>query len=198
MCPAQSGVARRALAYAQPYYDAIDAAHAYAGLGGGMAEGTFYGNFTAFAQTLTAEALYTAAGVDDAYTRSPFYLARLRYAIHASWPGYLTNQYRVQHPPARAGLRRCAPRAHRIGAVPPRHGPAARQAFPRDAGRARGVLGREPRRNLEALHPRVVALRRAVLVRGRAAGELPTALAYREPSLGQVFARSDWSTTPPG
>ncbi len=55
--PEQAGVARRALAYAQPYYDAINAAHAYAGLGGGMAEGTFYGNFTAFAQTLTAEAL---------------------------------------------------------------------------------------------------------------------------------------------
>ena len=79
-------VAQRALAYAQPYEDAIISAHAYAGLGGGMAEGTFYGNFTAFAQTLTAEALYTGAGVQDAYTRSPFYAARLRYALHASWP----------------------------------------------------------------------------------------------------------------
>ena len=91
--PAQSGIAQRALAYAEPYHAAILAAHTYAGLGGGMAEGTFYGNFTAFAQTLTAEALYTAAGVQGAYTRSPFYAARLRYATHASWPGYLTNQF---------------------------------------------------------------------------------------------------------
>ena len=82
--PAHSGAAQRALAYAQPYYDAILAAHAYAGLGGGMAEGTFYGNFTAWAQTLTAEALYTGAGVQDAFTRTPFYAARLRYATHAS------------------------------------------------------------------------------------------------------------------
>jgi hypothetical protein len=91
--PAQSGIAQRALAYAEPYHAANLAAHTYAGLGGGMAEGTFYGNFTAFAQTLTAEALYTAAGVQGAYTRSPFYAARLRYATHASWPGYLTNQF---------------------------------------------------------------------------------------------------------
>jgi hypothetical protein len=91
--PEQNGIAQRTLAYLQPYYNAIIAAHAYAGAGGGMTEGTFYGNFTAFAQTLTAEALYTAAGVQDAYTRTPFYSARLRYATHASWPGFLTNQF---------------------------------------------------------------------------------------------------------
>ncbi len=57
--PGHEDTSRRALSHAQPYYEAIIAAHAYAGTGGGMAEGTFYGNFTAWAQTLVAEALYT-------------------------------------------------------------------------------------------------------------------------------------------
>ena len=92
--PGHEDAGRRALAHAQPYYEAMTAAHAYAGAGGGMAEGTFYGNFTAWAQTLVAEALYTGAGVPDAYTRTPFYLARLQ-ATRPSRPGraILTNQF---------------------------------------------------------------------------------------------------------
>ena len=76
---------------------------------------------------------------------------------------------RLQRAPARAGLRRCAAWAHRFGPLPPRHRPAARQALPEHAGGPRGVLGGEPRRDVPALHSRVVALRRAVLVSRRAA-----------------------------
>lgn len=54
--------ARKALDHAMPYYEEILQAHATAGLGGGMAEGTFYGNFTAWSQAMAAELLYTAAG----------------------------------------------------------------------------------------------------------------------------------------
>ena len=190
--PAQSGIAQRALAYAQPYHAAILAAHTYAGLGGGMAEGTFYGNFTAFAQTLTAEALYTAAGVQDAYTRSPFYAARLRYATHASWPGYLTNQfgYNVHQLAPVFGDARRGPTGsalyHRgtvllLGKRFP-NTPAAREAY--------WAVNRA-----ETSRPyiREWSLYDVLFWSPDVQPTPPSALSYREPSLGQVFARSDWT-----
>jgi hypothetical protein len=190
--PAQSGIAQRALAHAQPYYAAITAAHTYAGLGGGMAEGTFYGNFTAFAQTLTAEALYTAAGMKDAYTRSPFYAARLQYATHASWPGYLTNQfgYNVHQLAPVFGDARRGPTGsalyHRatvllLGKRFP-HTPAAREAY--------WAVNRA-----ETSRPyiREWSLYDVLFWSPDVQPTPPSALAYREPSLGQVFARSDWT-----
>jgi hypothetical protein len=190
--PEQSGVARRALVYAQPYYDAINAAHAYAGLGGGMAEGTFYGNFTAFAQTLTAEALYTAAGVQDAYTRSPFYLARLRYAIHASWPGYLTNQYGYN--------------VHQLAPVfgDARRGPTGSALYHRatvlllgkrfpETAAAREAYWAVNRAETSRPYTREWSLYDVLFWSPDVPPAAPSALSYREPSLGQVFARSDWS-----
>ena len=190
--PAQSGIAQRALAYAEPYHAAILAAHTYAGLGGGMAEGTFYGNFTAFAQTLTAEALYTAAGVQGAYTRSPFYAARLRYATHASWPGYLTNQfgYNVHQLAPVFGDARRGPTGsalyHRgtvllLGKRFP-NTPAAREAY--------WAVNRA-----ETSRPyiREWSLYDVLFWSPDVQPTPPSALAYREPSLGQVFARSDWT-----
>ena len=149
-----------------------------------MAEGTFYGNFTAFAQTLTAEALYTAAGVQDAYTRSPFYAGAPALRHPRELAGLPHEPVRLQRAPARAGLRRRAARAHRFGPVPPRDRPAARQAVPEHAGCPRGVLGGEPRRDVPALRSRVVALRRAVLVSRRAA----------DASVGARVSRADART----
>ena len=190
--PEYAGVAQRALAYAHPYYEAINAAHAYAGLGGGMAEGTFYGNFTAFAQTLTAEALFTGAGVQDAYTRSPFYAARLRYAIHASWPGYLTNQfgYNVHQLAPIFGDARRGPTGsalyHRgtvllLGKRFP-NTPAAREAY--------WVVNRA---ETSKAYTREWSLYDVLFWSPDVHPAPPTALSYQEPSLGQVFARSDWS-----
>jgi hypothetical protein len=70
--PGHKATAEKILSYIEPYYRAMVAAHAYAGMGGGMAEGTYYGNFTAFAQTMIAEVLYTGAGIRNAFTRTPF------------------------------------------------------------------------------------------------------------------------------
>jgi hypothetical protein len=189
--PAQSGIAQRALAYAQPYHDAIAAAHTYAGLGGGMAEGTFYGNFTAFAQTLTAEALYTAGGVRDAYTRSPFYAARLRYATHASWPGYLTNQFGYN--------------VHQLAPVfgDARRGPTGSALYHRatvlllgkrfsSTPAAREAYWSVNRAETSRPYIREWSLYDVLFWSPDVQPTPPTALAYREPSLGQVFARSDW------
>jgi len=190
--PEQSGVAQRALAYAQPYEDAINAAHMYAGLGGGMAEGTFYGNFTAFAQTLTAEALYTGAGVQDAYTRSPFYAARLRYATHASWPGYLTNQfgYNVHQLAPVFGDARRGPTGsalyHRATVL------LLGKRFPNTAA-AREAYWAVNRPETSKPYTREWSLYDVLFWSPDVQPAQPSALAYHEPSLGQVFARSDWS-----
>jgi hypothetical protein len=190
--PGHQATAEKTLSYIEPYYGAMMAAHAYAGIGGGMTEGTFYGNFTAFAQTLIAEALYTGAGIRNAYTRTPFYAARLRYAIHASWPGYLTNQFRFN--------------AHQLAPVfgDARRGPTGSALYHRATVL---LLGKR--------FPRTAAAREAYFVVNRdetsrsytpewglydvlfwspaVTPAAPAALTYREPSLGQVFSRSDWS-----
>jgi len=190
--PEQNGIAQRALAYLQPFYNAIIAAHAYAGAGGGMAEGTFYGNFTAFAQTLTAEALYTAAGVQDGYTRTPFYAARLRYATHASWPGFLTNQFGYN--------------VHQLAPVfgDARRGPTGSSLYHRatvlllgkrfpGTSAAREAYWAVNRAETSKPYAREWSLYDVLFWSPEVQPAQPTALAYREPTLGQVFARSDWS-----
>jgi heparinase II/III-like protein/fungalysin/thermolysin propeptide len=190
--PMQSGVARRALGYVQPHYNAIIAAHAYAGLRGGMAEGTFYGNFTAWAQTLIAEALYTAAGVQDAYTRTPFYAARLRYAIHASWPGYLTNQfgYNVNQLAPVFGDARRGPTGsalyHRATVL------LLGKRFPNSQG-AREAYYVVNRPETSRTYVRDWSLFDVLFWSPDVQPTPPTTLSYYESSLGQVFARSDWS-----
>ena len=190
--PAHADTARRALEYARPFYDAMLQAHLYAGLGGGMAEGTFYGNFTAWGQTLVAEALFTGAGLSNAYTRSPFYAARLQYAAHAAWPGYVTNQFRFNvHQPAPVfGDARRGPTGsalyHRaivllLGKRFPGRA-AARQAY--------WVVNRE---ETSRPYTREWALFDVLFWSPEVTPEPPTALSYREPSLGQVFARSSWT-----
>jgi hypothetical protein len=90
--PGYRPAADKALAYALPFYDEILEAHQYAGADGGLGEGTFYGNMTAWSQAMVAEMLYTAAGQTEAFRRSSFFESRLRYGMHAAWPGYITNQ----------------------------------------------------------------------------------------------------------
>lgn len=184
--------AEKVLAHIEPYYSSIIAAHAYAGLGGGMAEGTFYGNFTAFAQTMIAEALYTGAGISNAYTRTPFYAARLRYAIHASWPGYLTNQFGFN--------------VHQLAPVfgDARRGPTGSaiyhratvlllgKRFPRTAA-AREAYYVVNREETSRVYSRDWSLYDLLFWSPAVTPSRPTALTYREPSLGQVFTRSDWS-----
>lgn len=184
--------ARKALTYAQPYHEAILQAHAFAGAGGGMTEGTFYGNLTAWAQVLTAEALYTGAGQQDAYTRTPFYQARLRYAIHAAWPGFLTNQFAFQ--------------THQLAPVfgDARRGPTGSALYHRATmlllGRrfpasraAREAYWAVNRPETSRTYTREWALYDVLLWSPDVKAVPPTALAYREPTLGQIFARSDWS-----
>jgi hypothetical protein len=184
--------ARKALAYVQPYHEAILRAHRYAGAGGGMAEGTFYGNLTAWAQVLTAEALYTGAGVRDAYTRSPFYAARLRYATHAGWPGYLTNQFAFN--------------AHQLAPVfgDARRGPTGSALYHRAAVLLLGKRFPTSRAAREAYwavnrpetaqtYTREWGLHDLLLWSPDVQPARPSTLSYREPTLGQVFARSDWS-----
>jgi hypothetical protein len=157
-----------------------------------MAEGTFYGNFTAFAQALTAEALYTAAGVQDAFTRTPFYAARLRYATHASWPGYLTNQYGFN--------------VHQLAPVfgDARRGPTGSALYHRatvlllgkrfsNTPAAREAYWAVNRAETSRPYTREWSLYDVLFWSPDVQPTPPTTLAYREPSLGQVFARSDWS-----
>ena len=190
--PAQNGVAQRTLLYVQPFYNAIVAAHAYAGVGGGMTEGTFYGNFTAWAQTQIAEALYTAAGVQDAYTRTPFYAARLKYATHASWPGYLTNQfgYNVHQLAPVFGDARRGPTGsamyHRATVL------LLGKRFP-GAPAAREAYWAVNRAETSKTFAREWSLFDVLFWSPEVQPAPPTALSYREVSLGQVFARSDWT-----
>ena len=190
--PAYADTARRALDHARPFYEAILRAHVHAGLGGGMAEGTFYGNFTAWSQTLLAEALFTGAGLRDAYTRTPFYAARLQYATHAGWPGYLTNQFRFN--------------VHQLAPVfgDARRGPTGSALYHRATvlllakrfpGRAAAreaywVVNRE---ETSKPYTREWALYDVLFWSPDIQPQQPTALAYHEPSLGQVFARSAWT-----
>jgi hypothetical protein len=184
--------ARKALAYVEPYLTSILDAHRYAGAGGGMAEGTFYGNLTAWAQVLTAEALYTGAGVRDAYTRSPFYLARLRYATHAGWPGYLTNQFGFD--------------THQLAPVfgDARRGPTGSALYHRAAALLLGKRFPTSRAAREAYwvinrpetartYTREWALYDLLLPSVDVRPLRPVASSYHEPTLGQIFARSDWS-----
>jgi hypothetical protein len=190
--PGHEEAARRALSHAQPYYEAMLAAHTYAGAGGGMAEGTFYGNFTAWSQTLVAEALYTGAGVADAYTRTPFYLARLGYAIFAAWPGYTTNQFGFD--------------VHQLAPVfgDARRGPTGSALYHRatvlllgkrfaDTPAARAAYWVVNREETSKTYTAEWALYDLLLWSPAVTPERPTELAYREATLGQVFARSDWS-----
>jgi hypothetical protein len=184
--------ARKALAYVQPYDEAILRAHTYAGAGGGMPEGTFYGSLTAWAQVLTAEALYTGAGLRDAYTRSPFYLGRLRYATHAGWPGYVTNQFNFNvHQPAPVfGDARRGPTGaalyHRAAVL------LLGKRFPnsRPAREAYWVVNRP---ETAQTYTREWALHDLLLWSSEVQPAQPATLSYREPTLGHVFARSDWS-----
>jgi len=182
----------QALSHAQPYYEAMIAAHAYAGAGGGMTEGTFYGNFTAWAQTLVAEALFTGAGVADAYTRSPFYQARLRYATHAAWPGYLTNQfgYNIHQLAPVFGDARRGPTGsglyHRATTL------LLGKRFPNSSA-ARAAYWTVNRSETSRTYIAEWSLYDVLCWSPQVTPERPTELAYREPSLGQVFARSDWS-----
>jgi hypothetical protein len=185
-------VARKALDHATPYYEEMLQAHAYAGLGGGMAEGTFYGNFTAWSQVVAAELLFTAAGDAAAYTRSPFYTARLQYAIFASWPGVLSNSSNQ--------------RVHQLAPVfgDARRGPTGsalyhratvlllgkRLASTRAAAEAYWAVNRpEVDRTFTAEWSLYDVLFWSPDVQPAA----PTELGYREQTLGQVFGRSDWT-----
>jgi hypothetical protein len=190
--PGLEGTGRKALGYALPHYNAILAAHTYAGAGGGLAEGTFYGNFTAWGQILATEALYTGAGIGDAYSRSPFFHARLRYATHAAWPGYLTNQFAFN--------------VHQLAPVfgDARRGPTGSalyhraivlllgKRFPGSAA-AREAYWAVNRDETSRTYTREWALFDLLYWSPDVRREPPTALTYREPTLGQIFARSDWT-----
>jgi hypothetical protein len=186
------GTARKALGYALPHYNAILAAHTYAGAGGGLTEGTYYGNFTAWGQVLVTEALFTGAGIGDAYARSPFFQARLRYATHAAWPGYLTNQFGFN--------------VHQLAPVfgDARRGPTGSalyhravvlllgKRFPGSAA-AREAYWAINRDETSRTYTREWALFDLLYWSPDVRRERPASLAYREPTLGQIFARSDWS-----
>ena len=190
--PGFEATGRKALAHARPYYESMLAAHQYAGGGGGMTEGTFYGSFTAWAQVLTAEALFTGAGLRSAYARSPFYEARLRYVTHAAWPGYVTNQFgfNMHHLAPIFGDARRGPTGaalyHRatvllLGKRFP-GSPAARQAY--------WAANRE---ETSRTFSREWAIFDVLYWSPEVRREPPAALSYREQTLGQVFARSDWT-----
>ena len=190
--PGFESTARKALDYASPYYHAMLAAHAYAGAGGGMTEGTFYGNFTAWGQVLATEALYTAAGVRDAFTRTPFFEGRLRYAAHAAWPGYLTNQFGFD--------------VHQLAPVfgDARRGPTGSAFYHRAVVLVLGkrLAGSAAAREAYWVVNRDETSRTSSEEWGlfdllywspEVRRERPAALSYREPTLGQVFVRSDWT-----
>jgi len=190
--PGFGATARRAIDHALVYYEDILRAHAHAGAGGGMAEGTFYGNFTAWSQVIAAELLYTAAGDSAAYTRSPFYAGRLRYALFGSWPGYVTNQFN-----------------HRVHQLAPvfgdaRRGPTGSALYHRAIVLLLGKrLAQTPaathaywavtRPELERVHLSEWSLLDLLFWSPDVHREPPTALSYREETLGQVFGRSDWT-----
>lgn len=189
--PEYRAAADRAMAYALPFYEEMLAAHAYAGADGGLTEGTFYGSFTAWSQATIAEMLYTGAGLADSFRRSPFFEARLRYVVHAAWPGYITNQYQFdthQLAPIFGDARRGPTGAmllhratvlllgKRLSATD-----AARQAY--------AVVNRD---EIDRTYTREWSLYDLLLWSPDVARQIPTALAYRERTLGQVFARSSW------
>ena len=190
--PAQAGVAQRALAYAQPYEDAIIAAHAYAGRGGGMAEGTFYGNFTAFAQTLTAEALYTGRRRTGCLHTVPLLRsapalcdARQLAGLPDQSVGYNVHQLAPVFGDARRGPTGSA-LYHRatvllLGKRFP-NTPAAREAY-----------WAVNRAETSKPYTREWSLYDVLFWSPDVQPAPPSALSYREPSLGQVFARSSWS-----
>jgi hypothetical protein len=190
--PGHRGDAQRALAYAQPFYDAILSAHAYAGIGGGLTEGTFYGCFTAWGQVLATEALFTGAGDTDAYTRSPFFQARLRYVTNAAWPGYITNQFSFNThalAPVFGDARRGPTGAsliHRATVL------LLGKRFPQSAA-AREAYWAVNRRETSRTYLAEWSLYDLLFWSPAVVPSAPHGLAYREPSLGQVFSRSDWS-----
>lgn len=190
--PGFQATGRKALAHVRPYYESMIAAHAYAGAGGGMTEGTFYGSFTAWAQVLTAEALYTGAGIRGAYTRSPFYESRLRYVTHAAWPGYVTNQFgfSVHHLAPVFGDARRGP----TGATLYNRGTVLLlgKRFPGSPA-ARAAYWAANREETSRTFTREWALFDVLYWSPDVRPERPAALSYREPTLGQVFARSDWT-----
>ena len=184
--------ARKALGHVMPYYNSILAAHQYAGAGGGMTEGTFYGNFTAWGQVLATEALFTAAGVRDAFSRSPFFEARLRYATHGAWPGYLTNQFGFN--------------VHQLAPVfgDARRGPTGSALYHRavvlllgkrlaGSAAAREAYWAVNRNETGRTYTREWALFDLLYWSPGVARQQPAALTYREPTLGQIFSRSDWT-----
>jgi hypothetical protein len=190
--PGYRPVADRALAHALPLYDEILESHASAGADGGLAEGTFYGSFTAWSQAAVAEMLYTGAGLTDSFRRSPFFEARLRYAIHAAWPGYITNQFGFsthQLAPVFGDARR-GPTGSTL-----RHRSTAlllgkRLAGSEAARHAYAVIDRE---EINKTYTREWRLYDLLLWSPKVSRQMPTALAYRERTLGQVFARSAWN-----
>jgi Heparinase II/III-like protein len=183
--------AQKALAYALSYYNEILQAHQYAGADGGLTEGTFYGSLTAWSQAMAAEMLFTGAGISRGY-RSPFFEARLRYAIHAAWPGYVTNQFGLAtHQPAPV-----------FGDA--RRGPTGSTLLHRatvlllgkrlhDDEAARHAYAVVNRRETDRAYTREWGLYDLLLWSPAVSPTMPTALAYRERTLGQIFARSDWS-----
>ena len=190
--PGFEGTARKALGYALPHYNAILAAHTYAGAGGGLTEGTYYGNFTAYGHVLATEALYTAAGIGDAYSRSPFFQARLRYATHAAWPGYLTNQFGFS--------------VHQLAPVfgDARRGPTGSSLYHRatvlllgkrfpGSAAAREAYWAVNRDETSRTFTPEWALFDLLYWAPNVARAQPSSLGYREPTLGQIFARSDWT-----
>jgi hypothetical protein len=189
--PGYREAADKALRYALSFYDEVLAAHQYAGADGGMAEGTFYGSFTAWSQVMVAEMLYTGAGIRDIYRRTPFFENRLRYVIHAAWPGYITNQFRFnthQLAPIFGDARRGPTGStlqHRatvllLGKRLP--GEAARHAY--------AIVNRD---ETSRTYTREWRLYDLLFWSPGVSRERPGELAYRERTLGQVFARSSWN-----
>jgi Heparinase II/III-like protein/Fungalysin/Thermolysin Propeptide Motif len=188
---AYAATAQKALAYALPFYDEILQAHQHAGADGGLTEGTFYGSLTAWSQAMVAEMLFTGAGSRGGY-RSPFFLARLRYAVHAAWPGYITNQFGFS--------------THQLAPIfgDARRGPTGSTLRHRatvlllgkrlkDEEAARQAYAVVNRPETGRTYVREWSLYDLLLWSPAVSPEMPTALAYRERTLGQVFARSDWS-----
>lgn len=189
--PGYRPAADRALAHSLPLYEEILESHASAGADGGLPEGTFYGSFTAWSQAAVAEMLYTGAGLTDSFRRSSFFEGRLRYAIHAAWPAYITNQFGFsthQLAPVFGDARR-GPTGSML-----RHRATAlllgkRLAGTEAARHAYAVIDRE---EINKTYTREWRLYDLLLWSPKVTRQAPTALAYRERTLGQVFARSGW------
>ena len=189
--PGARGAGGKALAYALPFYQEILDAHRYAGADGGLAEGSFYGALTAWSHVMVAEMLYTGAGQTDAFHRSPFFTARLRYGVHAAWPGYITNQfnYNTHHLAPIFGDARRGPTGSTL-----RHRSTmlllGKRLAETDAARQAYAVVNRPETG--KTHVREWRLYDLLLWSSAVSSQMPTALTYREGTLGQVFARSDW------